>query len=419
MKQKLLVVMLTAIVAFSATGCGVDTLKAFKSGFDAAKASTETEEATEDVSKENTEEATKAAASDTPVFGDNISDYDGFEYLYCETLTTQSEKDEDTEKMANKSIAAYIPEDEYAYVDRDRASVDDKMGVDFDVQLSPYLQYDSQDYTDAENLQAYVDENYDEFYYPDYKNVEMSEPEELANGGVAITVTFVNYDSYDDAYSAQDDVYELIELEDGLTAMIEIQINGIDATGKTNDLLAELGSYYQLDLSWDADAGTKRVDDYMNSDAATTNMVSTGSVMFELPENWSQDSDAGDYSSYIYAPDGDVYFADGYVQIGQEYAGIDVSDMKKMAESDLEGTIESILGEDLGDVSVSEVGDTNLGYTVKIDMTIDFDDTSADATEYLCFNDNGYVYIVAAVEAGDSGAALVAQNILDTASLKD
>ena len=318
--------------------------------------------------------------------------------------------------MKNQKLNVYIPQDEYNYVGRNIASAD-KLGVSFDIELNPYLRYDEDDYLPEENLQYYIDENFDEFYNDHYKDVEKGEIETLDNG-VKAKVTYCDYDEYDDSYSVHDKTYYYVTLNDELNAMVIFDINPEETTGKTDALISELESYYNISLDWDKKAAESKLAAFLENPNAEGNKISNGYMIIELPEGWKADNDYGDYSDDIYAPDGNVYSKNGFVKVEYEYVGSEIDNIKNMSDSDIDEMMSIALGDDINSTTIEKLGETNLGYTISIKMEAAALDNNATVTQFMAFRD-GYVYAVSAVEAGDSDAEAVAKDIIYNAVLKD
>lgn len=415
MKKRIIALVLCSVM-LSLTACEAKDVSSLM-GKGKEESTTEAENETEEKKMDmDTEKDDSKEKSKTPTFGDNDDTYEGFSYLYTETLATESETDEKSGKMKNQKLNVYIPQDEYNYVGRNNASAD-KLGVSFDIELNPYLRYDEDDYLPEENLQYYIDENFDEFYNDHYKDVEKGEIETLDNG-VKAKVTYCDYDEYDDSYSVHDKTYYYVTLNDELNAMVIFDINPEETTGKTDALISELESYYNISLDWDKKAAESKLAAFLENPNAEGNKISNGYMIFELPEGWKADNDYGDYSDDIYAPDGNVYSKNGFVKVEYEYVGSEIDNIKNMSDSDIDEMMSIALGDDINSTTIEKLGETNLGYTISIKMEAAALDNNATVTQFMAFRD-GYVYAVSAVEAGDSDAEAVAKDIIYNAVLKD
>lgn len=428
MKKKVITLLLLASFAFSITGCSG------KEAFSVMKSANKTEEANEEEIEEIEEEdaedeevdkkkSKKEAAkvkSSQPVLGDECEGYEEFSYLYEETLMTDSEENEKTGKMEKQKVTVFIPQDEYTYVDRDSAS-SEKLGVDFNVTLNPYLQYEEDDYLLSENMEYYLSEEYDEYFTADYKDLVVSEVEEVGSDAVRATVNYCKYDKWDEEYKAEFYTYYLKELDNGLKVMVKILMNPEEVTGKTDELINELEAFYEFEIDWDADAVQAKIDDFLANDSGDSESFSTGYLLFDLPKGWEQDTDYWDYSAEAYAPGGDSAFAGTMICFKREYMGSDSYDIKDLLK-DQETTNEyfaSLIGDDVSDINVEDYGTTCIGDTVVMSFTLDDGDSAGDYKFYFA-SDSSYLYAIQVVETdmAEEDAFSVAEDILENGRLK-
>ena len=204
LQKKLLVCLLLVCMVLPLGACG-SAVEAAKQALEKKKQeegqTTEEEvtedEVTEDVEEEAGDSEELSVSLDHPVLGeDDIADYDGFEYLYCENLRTQSEKNEETGKMESYSMDVFIPQDDYVYVNMNRVT-GDKLGVSFRIELNPSIRYAAEDYLVSENLQYYVENEFDPFYSDGTKDVVIGEPEEIDRNTARQTVEYLLYNKYE------------------------------------------------------------------------------------------------------------------------------------------------------------------------------------------------------------------------------
>lgn len=420
MKKRVIVLLLTMSVAFAMAGCSKKDATETTSN----KQEESVGEAGEETTKENSgnEEKEETVNETRAVLGGNAENFDGFEFLYAEELKTESEKNEETGKMENKSITVMIPMDDYASVNRDYAYVN-SLGVHFEVRLNPYLQYKQEDYLVSENLQAYLDEEYDEFYSTDLKALEISDIEELDEHRACASVNYVQYDTWDDMYVPYYKAFYVNEVEKDLVVMVEVEINLAEVTGKTPKLLEEIESFYEFEIGWDKTAMEQKVADYVANNDGEDEMFSTGYLMFKLPKGWKEDTDYDDdYSTYSYAPDGDGVFSECAVTIGREFA-TDGDESIKALLKDTEVT-KALLAEQIGDtvknMELEDLGDTAIGRTVKMTADIEEDGMVAHCAFYFG-GSKDYVYTIYAIETDHAtdDAFAAAEMILETAQSKN
>ncbi|MCM1174665.1 MAG: hypothetical protein NC341_06390 [Blautia sp.] len=349
----------------------------------------ETGEEAEEV--QEPEEAAKTV--DGVVFGsDEAKGYDGFEYLMEELVSTSNTKSGD-----KKTVSVFVPDGDYPSVSGSYAT-SERMGVVVDVDIDPYLQYNAADYTAGENLEAYVE---DEMSYSSYLyGVDIGEVEEIGEDAAMCVVTYMQFDSYDSSYSPYYQVFCLKELGDNVMGLVDICIIADETTGRTKDMIAELSSFYQVDIGWDNSFAEAKRTEFENSDEYNADAFNLGYMTFELPEGWEKDEDESSYSEAVFAPNGDAIGEYGYISIEEDYAD-DEGVIDEML-SDLEYTqsyFEEVLGEDVTDLVIDDAGETFLGRTLMMEMKADGD------TGIFYIAQNGYsqyaVYAVVWAEEGE------------------
>ena len=426
MKKKLAAALFLAM-AVSLSACG--DKEVVSTNYDDIEQAGNRDTDTKDTDKQETEEETDNdksvnVAHDSVVLGGDFDpDYDGFEYLYCETLMTESTENAETGKMESQSINVFIPKGDYASVNRDSVYVDE-LGVYFRVKLNPYLQYKQEDYLVEENLQYYLNDIYDPFYYTDYKGVEISNITQLENG-VSASVKYCRYDRWDDEYYTVFATYYLTEISKDMLVLVEVEINGDETTGKTPQLLAELEAFYGFPMDWDAQEADAWLEAFLESPEAGINMVSTGYLLFELPAGWSEDWSYGDYSMTTFAPGGDVSTADCMISFAREYMGLDSFDVgEELATQEDIDSYTAYLTEQMGDgardITVEYLGETVLGNAMKISY-ITQNGSYEDLTEVYLITNGYYAYSIEAVKLPNCDVDVfgIAENILSTAKVKE
>ena len=415
MKKRLLVMLLALAMALPLSSCGLNREKDVMESIDEDE---DDEDEVEDEDEDEEEEETQKSKS-TPVLGLEVdSDYEGFDYLYCETLMTESQENEETGKMESRKLDVFIPKGNYVGVNRDRAYVDE-LGVDFTISLNPYIRYEQDNYLPDENLEYFLEEEYNPFYTTRYKALEVSDVEETESGVMA-TAKYCEYNSWDDEYVPVFATYYLTELSDDVTVLVEIKISYDEVTGKTDRLLKELESFYEVEIEWDKEAAEQKLAKFLDSDEANVNMVSTGFMLFELPAGWAQDYGWDDYSVDAFAPGGDADFAECVITFEQEYVGKDALDLNKELRSQedvdsLRDYYVKMFGDKATDITVELYGETIFGPAVRVSYTAD--DLRVDT--YLMW-DNGYMYSIEAMQTSKSSEDLVeiVEGILESAQLR-
>ena len=377
----------------------------------------EDEDAKDEDSKKDSKKKSKKKATGIVLGSDEAEGYDGFTHLYEEILMTDTEENKETGKKERKSLTVFVPDDDYATASGNYAYAN-SMGVNFRVELEPYLRYDAEDYLPEENLEAYMESSYDPFYTTDYKDMVISDVEVVGDGAARCTVEYCEYDKWDEVYHTIFATYYLAELENGYTVLVEIEVDDAEVTGKTAALLDELSQFYQFEIDWDADRAKQKREAYAANE--TENRYSTGSMMFDLPLNWKEDTDLSDYETMVFAPEGDTEFYGCMISVYQDYLSYD-------EELDLEALIEAYGKDDLEDSMEATVTDchaelveTALGETAKISYSVTDGDDEAYGVIYI-LSANGYAYTMQALMTEDAleDPFIVLDGILSTATVRE
>lgn len=401
MKNKIITALLITAMLSGLTACGgkepsasdLTTNRAQAAGDDTTTED-DTEEAEEETKEpEETEEETKAVSG--VVFGsDEAKGYDGFEYLMEELVSTSNTKSGD-----KKTLSVFVPDGDYPSVSGSYAT-SERMGVVVDVDIDPYLQYDAEDYTVGENLEAYVE---DEMSYSSYLyGIDIGEIVEIGEDAAMCEVTYMQFDSYDDSYAPYYQIFYLKEMGDNVMGLLDICIIADETTGKTKDLLAELESFYQIDIGWDDSFAEAKRAEFESSDEYNADAFNLGYMTFELPEGWEKDEDESSYSEAVFAPKGDAIGEYGYISIEEDYAD-DEGIIDEML-SDLEYTqsyFEEVLGEDVTDLVIDDAGETFLGKTLVMEMKADGD----TGIFYIAQNGYSQYAVYAVIWAGEGEEA--------------
>lgn len=348
--------------------------------------------------------------SGAPVLGQkDIEDYDGYEYLYCEKIRTQSEKNEESGKMESSELSVFIPIDEYAYVSTNRVQ-GEYLGVSYRVELNPTIRYNANDYLPEENLDYLLESEFDPFYRAERKGAEVSEAQKTDENTVAVEAKYCQYNKYSDDYSPVYALYFLRDLGDGRTVYVEFSIDGSSTTGKTPMLLEEMKQFYDIDIAWNKEEMDKMVEDYLASGGDNT--FSTGYLLFELPEGWKEDYDTGDYTTTVYAPGGDAAKSNCMIAFTDDYVGY-----KAFSGADTDTLVDAVkayMDESDMKADVSYYGDTCLGPTVCAIIEENEPDGKVIAHVYWIFSES-YLYKISAIalEGIEENPFLIAEDILE------
>lgn len=422
MKKKVIAVFLATAMTFGLTACGSSTPSA--SDITGNRKQETAEETTEEDTKEEAEvpEASAEVEEDTKstpkgvVFGSKeAAGYTDFAYL-TEAIVSTS----DTKSGNKASYSVYIPDDEYPYVSGSSAS-SQRMGVDFEIDIAPYLQYDAQDYTVVENLEEYV-ESQMSYASSNYYGITVGEVREMPDGSASCEVSYMEYNSYDNVYAPFYVQYNLKEMEDGLYALSEVRISADETTGKTADLLKELSDFYQFDINWDASfADTKRAE-FENSDEYNPDAYNLGFMSFELPEGWDEDEDESSYDQYVFAPEGNYALADAAIVVTNDWSSDDVVTALLSDEDYTKSYFETVfggMGEDvtIKDITVENMGETFIGKTAKITV-VTSDSTGSGTVTFFMGQVDYEVYAIYAYAWEEESVDEAIDMIFETGKVK-
>ena len=293
------------------------------------------------------------------------------------------------------------------------------MGVSITVEAAPYLQYDAKNYTVDENLEYLVESSFDKFYHPEYKDLEINYSASGENWAKC-DITYIDKD-YSDEYHVFCETYYLIETKKNSYVTVEIQVSKEDVTGKTADLIMELESFYQFDVNWDADAAQAKEDAFKADPEAFPNMFSVDDLLFELPAEWDEDNDYGEYDEHYFAPFGSVSLANSFVQITSEYSSDSAKTLEALAANpaQAEEIFKSMYPDMVDSITAKKYDDTCLGTTILIEMTVSDGEDTVDLQEYMAAS-NGCLYVISAGSyQGDTTGFEVAQDILANGEVRE
>lgn len=427
MKRRIALCLIVSCMATTLWGCigSSEVLSRITEEKGAEKEAETTEEeetsAGADASAGAEEETTpeKGKSSDAPMLGDeDIEGYEGFTYLYDEIIRTNSEENKETGKMERKELTVYIPKADYTSVNSGYATSTD-LGVEVYVELEPHLGYSAEEHLLGENLESYIESEFDPFYNSDYKDVVKGEIEELDAHSVMATVEYCWYNSWDESYTSVFETYFLTEIGDK-TVLVNVAVNEKDVTGKTPMLIKELEAFYGFPVNWDADRAEEK---RLNYEAiGGDNTYSTGYMMFELPEGWSQDKQNSDYGRYIYAPGGDFEYSscmilmmDDYVSSGET---IPVEDMIN-SKDEAGALVGEMMGIEVNDFDV-ESADTCLGEAAKLSYSVTVKGQTAICEMYYIPGDYE-VYMIYAMQlsGAEEDAFAILADIMENGQVKE
>lgn len=430
-QKKLLTCLLVIYMAMTLMACG--SLKDIQDAMANKDAKEEVEEEEKDKKEDEDEKEEKdekesddedngkSSKSKYPVLGqEDIADFDGYTYLYCENLRTESEQNAETGKMESSELEVFIPIDEYNYVNRNYIS-GNKLGIEYKVSLEPSIRYDGEDYLFSENLDYYLENMYDPFYADDYKDIVMSGAQDLDDKTALATVEYCRYDKYNDEYATIFATYYLAELDNGVQVLVEMQVNSKEVTGKTPQLIEELETFYPFEIDWDEARAAKKLEDYLATGGDNT--FTTGYVMFELPAGWAEDTEVGDYENRVYAPGGDAQVAGCFISLYDEYVGYNYAKDAGILNNEqaMVDTIKAMMEASEETAEISYYGDTCLGPAVLAETTAVMENGSEVAIQVYWMFGQSDMYALTASNLTDSAedAFAVAKDILENGQIKE
>ena len=293
--------------------------------------------------------------------------------------------------------------------------------MNFIVSLNPYIQFKQENYTLKENLEHYAEIVYDEFYTTSYKDFTISEVEELENGA-RVTANYCIYDKWNDSYIPVYCTFFLTELSNDEMVMVITEVNLEDATKKTDEIIAELETFYEFNIDWDAETAQNRLDYFLQNTNLDIQTVTTGFLMFDLPVEWERDLSYGDNRYFAYAPYGDSAFAGCVISIIREYMGSENIDLEEYL-SDTDKTKEFFREKFEGNaynLEITDYGTTCLGRAMKVSFqTIEED--YEDKTEIYIITSGVYAYTVTVTALPDCTEDVfsMAEDILENGIVKE
>lgn len=377
---------------------------------------TDEETGADEETPETEEQQDTADSSGAPVLGQTgIEDYEGYEYLYCEKIRTQSEKNEESGKMESSELEVFIPQDEYAYVSTNSVR-GNYLGVTYDIELNPMIRYNEDDYLLEENLDYLMESEFNPFYHAERRGVEVSEAQKTDDNTAVVEAQYFQYDTYKDEYSPVYSLHFLRELDEGRTVYVQFSIDGNSTTGKTPMLLEEMKQFYDIDIVWNKDEMKKSLEEYLAGGGENT--FSTGYLLFDLPEGWKEDHNTGDYTTTVYAPGGDASSANCMITFTDEYAGYNV--FKGARSEELLEAVQSYMDEEGAGSNVSYYGETCLGPAVCAILEEDAPEGKVVAHFYWIFSDS-YLYRITAIalEGIEENPFLIVEGILENGQVQE
>lgn len=399
MKKRWLMLVLAVCMTFGMTACtGKERTKEAVNEENENKPKKNNEVIVEGEKEEDT-----AETGEMPTLGMDNKGYKGFQYLEAHKLDTGEEK-----------AIVYVPVSDYVYENSGMIS-SEKLGVSVKIELTPFIQSHQEEFTMEENLKKYTENHYDfdEFFTTSHKDVEISEINGISKEAATITVSYLEYDEYNEEYYYIWNLYYLMKTDDDRIFLVEVEVDSTDTTGYTEDLLSELEAYLKIDLGYDEAALLAKVDAYDPSEEG--NVYSTGYWMFELPDGWGEDKSYEDhYNEYVYAPDGDAGGSKCIIYMTYDYMEENTDYIRKADDDEVIRALEEYMPEEVENVQCEVVGETAVGYALKTS----FEEEGIHVEMYIVF-EGYYAYMIMAMQDGDGTEAFeAARQIVNTAKTR-
>lgn len=403
MKKRLVMLVLAVSMTLGMTACtGKESTKAVVNEENEDKPKKNDEVVVGEEEKEEQEEKT-ADPGKMPTLGVDDKGYKGFKYLEAHKLDTGEAK-----------AIVYVPVSDYVYESNGTVSAE-KLGVTVEIELDPYIQWHQEEFTMEENLKEYTESRYkfDEFYTIDHKDAEISEINAISKEAATLTASHLEYDEYNEEYYYIWNFYYLMKTDDDRIFIVEVEVDSLNTTGYTEDLMAELEAYLGIDMGYDEDALLAKIDAYDPSEEG--NVYSTGYWIFELPDGWGEDKSYEDsYDEYVYAPEGDAGSSNCIIYITDEYVGEDTGYIREIDDDEVIRVLKEFMPEDIENVKCEVVGETAVGYALKSC----FEAEGIRVEMYFIFE--GYnTYTIMAMQDDDGTEAFeAAEQIVNTAKTR-
>lgn len=339
--------------------------------------------------------------AEQPVYlGCEVSeDYNGFQYLQGESVATEFIRNTKTGKMEYEEVIVFLPQDHYKSKSNGQASAG-RGGIYVEVKLNPTFRYGHEEIDRActveENLEYYINKEYDEFssvcYYNDIEISEMI----TGDNFTGITVEYCEKDE-----SVRRNQIYLFQLQEDGNLLLIITVKLEEISEETEGIAKELESFYGIEIDYSTDGLQKRLDNYLANRNEEVIQIREDFICFELPVHWKRDYTIVDYSKRAFAPNGDALEAKGYIAVAQYIVEDSLADdalkeniIREYAEA--EGVVYDRM-------QIKECPDVGLGTALKATYTMEAtDDFPESQAEAYFIADEKYVYVVKGVQNKDS-----------------
>lgn len=354
------------------------------------EAGSETAETGMPSGEEGTKEAQRGSAE--AVLGDECSGYNGFSWL------TEEELSKDRDGTGDK-LTIFLPKGGSRYSEENHATSYGN-GMNITIVTNPYIDYDQDRYSPLENLEIYMEDNFNEFASSFMEGKDFSGIKQIEDGAWQ-RVDYVMYQESDGAFDGCSE-YILLKQRDDFMLLARFEVMLSEATDDTDQILQELASFYGFENEWDSEQMTAFLEDYTSDPGVfETQQVSVGGdILLELPRSWSMDYNFDrdlltfDEFGYVYAEHGDASLAESYLEFSVAYEGTQAQEVLDEMLADSEGVKDLLVqGPLAGDknLTVGEQDTACLGKMLFVESETLKDGNPAVSRIYLgCADGNTY-----------------------------
>lgn len=272
-----------------------------------------------------------------------------------------------------------------------------KDGVCLELAVNPYIRAGKENTPVYESLRELVEGSYNTSAHPDYKEVTIGSMEDISVEGARTVVSYV--DASDKKAKAYDSTWYLIDLNEEQTLLLHVDVCYSDVTANTENLIAELEDYYEIEIQYEKSGAQEKAAQYDDNSMVPTKTFTQGTISFELPENWKIDSAYSNNTSTNYSPsnvDGSAY---GIMVSQQTFSAPADKSIYFEKEALIEAVMMQMTGSAASDLVIDDAGQTFLGDSVLVSFKISFRGLSQRYIAYYGIKGN-QVNMVAAYGIG-------------------
>lgn len=288
-----------------------------------------------------------------------------------------------------------------------------KYGISVDVFADMNIREKQEIYTAAENLEYLLEEEFS-FFNANYVEVEISQINKVDEYNAYANVNYIDCTNEPKIYGA---VFYMVE-EDGAYTLHKIIINYGEVTKETEKYVEELNEYYGIDIWYAPKEAFNKIEKYKAS-GMKNKRFSTGYLTFELPSEWAVNEKYTDSDKFAYSPGGESELCvistgieDSYDYTREQFIKVYFNEEAAVT------SLKTLLGEMAQEITVTDMGETVFGTTVKYSITLLDNGMYGRYNIYYGYK-NGQVYFLDASCYEDDGNCIkLAEEILKTGVLK-